>query len=162
MNSSTHFIHYGSSAGALRPRTTHPSGGTVEAAIRAAPLGAWGCEDLDEAAEQAAFSAEATHAHPGRIAGAVTTALAAALAARSRNRPTPTPPTRPPSRTRPCRLLRPSCSKSKSRLNPACPCRPPHDGAGDRQTRPRQASQRGGRHSAAGGAERTIREPMSW
>ncbi|MGV9268287.1 ADP-ribosylglycohydrolase family protein [Kitasatospora sp. NPDC003701] len=59
------------------------------AAMRVAPLGAWFCEDLDEAAEQAAFSAEVTHAHPEGIAGAVAVALAAALAARSRDRPAP-------------------------------------------------------------------------
>ncbi|MEV0410650.1 ADP-ribosylglycohydrolase family protein [Streptomyces sp. NPDC050448] len=62
------------------------------AAMRVAPLGAWFCEDLDEAAEQAAFSAEVTHAHPEGIAGAVAVALAAALAARSRSRPAPDGP----------------------------------------------------------------------
>ncbi|WP_330460902.1 ADP-ribosylglycohydrolase family protein [Streptomyces sp. NBC_00820] len=59
------------------------------AAMRVAPLGAWFCEDLNEVAEQAAFSAEVTHAHPEGIAGAVAVALAAALAARSRNQPAP-------------------------------------------------------------------------
>ncbi|MCX4524625.1 MULTISPECIES: ADP-ribosylglycohydrolase family protein [unclassified Streptomyces] len=59
------------------------------AAMRVAPLGAWFCEDLDEVAEQAVFSAEVTHAHPEGVAGAVAVALAAALAARSRNRPAP-------------------------------------------------------------------------
>ncbi|MEU4115433.1 ADP-ribosylglycohydrolase family protein [Kitasatospora sp. NPDC028055] len=54
------------------------------AAMRAAPLGAWFHADLDEAAEQAALSAEVTHAHPEGIAGAVAVALAAALAARGR------------------------------------------------------------------------------
>lgn len=59
------------------------------AAMRVAPLGAWFHEDLDEVAEQAALSAEVTHAHPEAVAGAVAVALAAALAARSRNRPAP-------------------------------------------------------------------------
>ncbi|MFD5465985.1 ADP-ribosylglycohydrolase family protein [Kitasatospora sp. NPDC127059] len=54
------------------------------AAMRVAPLGAWFAEDLDEAAEQAALSAEVTHAHPEGIAGAVAVAVAAALAARGR------------------------------------------------------------------------------
>ncbi|MFE1318611.1 ADP-ribosylglycohydrolase family protein [Kitasatospora phosalacinea] len=54
------------------------------AAMRVAPLGAWFAEDLDEAAEQARYSAEVTHAHPEGIAGAVAVALAAALAARGR------------------------------------------------------------------------------
>ncbi|MER7461477.1 ADP-ribosylglycohydrolase family protein [Streptomyces sp. NPDC097981] len=62
------------------------------AAMRVAPLGAWFCEDLDEVAEQAAFSAEVTHAHPEGIAGAVAVALAAALAARSRGLPAPDGP----------------------------------------------------------------------
>lgn len=59
------------------------------AAMRVAPLGAWFAADLEEAAEQAALSAEVTHAHPEGIAGAVAVALAAALAARSRSRPAP-------------------------------------------------------------------------
>ncbi|MEV7598986.1 ADP-ribosylglycohydrolase family protein [Kitasatospora sp. NPDC089797] len=54
------------------------------AAMRVAPLGAWFHADLDEAAEQAALSAEVTHAHPEGVAGAVAVALAAALAARGR------------------------------------------------------------------------------
>ncbi|MFF9647306.1 ADP-ribosylglycohydrolase family protein [Kitasatospora aureofaciens] len=54
------------------------------AAMRVAPLGAWFRADLDEAAEQAALSAEVTHAHPEGVAGAVAVALAAALAARGR------------------------------------------------------------------------------
>ncbi|RKT19640.1 ADP-ribosylglycohydrolase [Streptomyces sp. 1114.5] len=54
------------------------------AAMRVAPLGAWFHTDLDEAAEQAALSAEVTHAHPEGVAGAVAVALAAALAARAR------------------------------------------------------------------------------
>jgi ADP-ribosylglycohydrolase len=59
------------------------------AAMRVAPLGAWFCADLDEAAEQATLSAEVTHAHPEGVAGAVAVALAAALAARGRTGPAP-------------------------------------------------------------------------
>ncbi|MFD9126477.1 ADP-ribosylglycohydrolase family protein [Kitasatospora sp. NPDC059571] len=59
------------------------------AAMRVAPLGAWFCEDLDEVAEQAAFSAEVTHTHPEGVAGAVAVAVAAAIAARSRNSAAP-------------------------------------------------------------------------
>ncbi|MEU8921506.1 ADP-ribosylglycohydrolase family protein [Kitasatospora sp. NPDC048545] len=59
------------------------------AAMRVAPLGAWFHTDLDEAAEQAALSAEVTHAHPEGVAGAVAVALAAALAARGRTGPAP-------------------------------------------------------------------------
>ncbi|MFF7458478.1 ADP-ribosylglycohydrolase family protein [Kitasatospora sp. NPDC008115] len=55
------------------------------AAMRVAPLGAWFREDLEEAAEQAALSAEVTHAHPEGVAGAVAVALAAAFAARGRD-----------------------------------------------------------------------------
>ncbi|GJF28018.1 hydrolase [Kitasatospora sp. NE20-6] len=54
------------------------------AAMRVAPLGALLADDLDAVAEQAALSAEATHAHPEATAGAVAVALAAASAARSR------------------------------------------------------------------------------
>ncbi|MEV8097595.1 ADP-ribosylglycohydrolase family protein [Kitasatospora sp. NPDC085879] len=59
------------------------------AAMRVAPLGAWFCADLEEVAEQAAFSAEITHAHPEGVAGAVAVAVAAALAARSRGTAVP-------------------------------------------------------------------------
>ncbi|MFE6691639.1 ADP-ribosylglycohydrolase family protein [Streptomyces sp. NPDC057743] len=52
------------------------------AAMRVAPLGAWFHHDLDRAAEQAARSAEVTHAHPQGVAGAVAVAVAAALAVR--------------------------------------------------------------------------------
>ncbi|MFF4340575.1 ADP-ribosylglycohydrolase family protein [Kitasatospora sp. NPDC001540] len=45
------------------------------AAMRVAPLGAWFADDLDETAEQAAYSAEVTHAHPEGVAGAVAVAL---------------------------------------------------------------------------------------
>lgn len=62
------------------------------AAMRVAPLGAWFAEDLDEAAEQAAFSAEVTHAHPEGVAGAVAVAVAAALATRGRGGPAPSGP----------------------------------------------------------------------
>ncbi|MEV0181883.1 ADP-ribosylglycohydrolase family protein [Streptomyces sp. NPDC050625] len=62
------------------------------AAMRVAPLGAWFCDDLQEVAEQAAFSAEVTHAHPEGVAGAVAVAVASALAARSRNQPAPQGP----------------------------------------------------------------------
>ncbi|WP_051711456.1 ADP-ribosylglycohydrolase family protein [Streptomyces sp. NRRL S-350] len=62
------------------------------AAMRVAPLGAWFHADLDEAAEQAALSAEVTHAHPEGIAGAVAVALAAALAARARSGGAPAGP----------------------------------------------------------------------
>ncbi|NYI04444.1 ADP-ribosylglycohydrolase family protein [Allostreptomyces psammosilenae] len=60
------------------------------AAMRVAPLGAWFRADLERVAEQAARSAEVTHAHPDGVAGAVAVALAAALAAR-RDQPTPRP-----------------------------------------------------------------------
>jgi len=52
------------------------------AAMRAAPVGGFFADDLSQAAEQAALSAEVTHAHPEGIAGAVAVAVAAALAAR--------------------------------------------------------------------------------
>lgn len=52
------------------------------AAMRVAPLGAWFADDLDEAARQAALSAEVTHARPEAVAGAVAVAVAAALASR--------------------------------------------------------------------------------
>ncbi|MFE2977198.1 ADP-ribosylglycohydrolase family protein [Streptomyces sp. NPDC059258] len=52
------------------------------AAMRVAPLGARFHEDLDRVVEQAALSAEVTHAHPDGIAGAVAVAVAAALSAR--------------------------------------------------------------------------------
>lgn len=53
-------------------------------AMRVAPLGAFFADDLDLVAEQAARSAEVTHAHPDGIAGAVAVAVAAALAWRLR------------------------------------------------------------------------------
>lgn len=51
------------------------------AAMRVAPVGAWFADDLDEAARQAALSAEVTHAHPEGVAGAIAVAVAAAIAA---------------------------------------------------------------------------------
>jgi hypothetical protein len=54
--------------------------------MRVAPLGAWFAVDLEEAAWQAARSAEVTHTHPEAVAGAVAVAVAAARAARSRGR----------------------------------------------------------------------------
>lgn len=57
------------------------------AAMRVAPLGAWYAEDLDEAAAQAARSAEITHTHPEAVAGAVAVAVATACAVRARRRP---------------------------------------------------------------------------
>ncbi|MBW3623138.1 MAG: ADP-ribosylglycohydrolase family protein [Armatimonadetes bacterium] len=54
------------------------------AAMRVAPLGAYFADDLDAVAEQAALSAEVTHAHPEGIAGAVAVAVAAAWAIRLR------------------------------------------------------------------------------
>ncbi|MBM7773272.1 ADP-ribosylglycohydrolase [Actinokineospora baliensis] len=51
------------------------------AAMRVAPIGAWFADDLDEAARQAALSAEVTHTHPEAVAGAIAVAVAAALAA---------------------------------------------------------------------------------
>lgn len=54
------------------------------AAMRAAPLGAFFADDLALAGEQAALSAQVTHAHPEGVAGAVAVALAAAQASRLR------------------------------------------------------------------------------
>lgn len=50
-------------------------------AMRVAPLGAWFHTDLSRVVEQAALSAEVTHAHPEGTAGAVAVAVAAALSA---------------------------------------------------------------------------------
>ena len=55
------------------------------AAMRAAPLGAFFADDLVLVAEQAARSAEITHAHPEGVAGAVAVAVAAAIAWRCRD-----------------------------------------------------------------------------
>jgi len=52
------------------------------AAMRVAPLGAYFADELDLVTEQAALSAEVTHAHPEGIIGAIAVALAAAWASR--------------------------------------------------------------------------------
>ena len=52
------------------------------AAMRVAPLGAYFADDVPSVIDQAAASAEVTHAHPEGIAGAVAVALAAAWATR--------------------------------------------------------------------------------
>lgn len=52
------------------------------AAMRVAPLGAYFAADVPRVVNQAAASAEITHAHPDGIAGAVAVALAAAWATR--------------------------------------------------------------------------------
>ena len=57
-------------------------------AMRVAPVGAYFADDLARAAEEAAHSAEVTHAHPEGKAGAIAVAVAAAIAAR------PDPPRR--------------------------------------------------------------------
>ena len=49
-------------------------------AMRVAPLGAYFADDLDRVKQQAALSAEITHAHPEGIAGAIAVAVAAAIA----------------------------------------------------------------------------------
>ena len=50
------------------------------AAMRAAPIGAYFADDLEEAARQAQWSAVITHAHPDGQAGAIAVAIAAAYA----------------------------------------------------------------------------------
>lgn len=50
------------------------------AAMRVAPLGAYFADDVQATAENAARSAEVTHAHPEASAGAIATAVAAAYA----------------------------------------------------------------------------------
>lgn len=47
------------------------------AAMRVPPLGAWYADDVDSTIQQAALSAEVTHAHPEAQVGAIATALAA-------------------------------------------------------------------------------------
>lgn len=54
------------------------------AAMRVAPVGAYFADDLSAVVENAARSAEVTHAHPEAIAGAIATAVAAACACRCR------------------------------------------------------------------------------
>jgi len=53
-------------------------------AMRVAPLGAYFADDLAQAAQEAARSAEVTHAHPEGIAGAVAIAVGAAVAWQTR------------------------------------------------------------------------------
>ena len=50
------------------------------AAMRVAPLGAYFADDLEAAQENAAVSAQPTHAHPEGAAGAIAVAMAAGLA----------------------------------------------------------------------------------
>ncbi|WP_063770963.1 ADP-ribosylglycohydrolase family protein [Streptacidiphilus neutrinimicus] len=57
------------------------------AAMRVAPLGARYPGDPEQAARQAALSAEVTHTHPEAIAGAVAVAVAASRAAHGRTQP---------------------------------------------------------------------------
>ena len=49
-------------------------------AMRAAPIGGFFCDDLNQTAREAELSAEVTHAHPEGKAGAVAVAVAAAIA----------------------------------------------------------------------------------
>ena len=51
------------------------------AAMRAAPIGGYFCDDLQRVAQEAQLSAEVTHAHPEGQAGAIAVAVAAAIAA---------------------------------------------------------------------------------
>ncbi len=62
------------------------------AAMRVAPLGGYFADDLGAAANQAALSAEVTHAHPEGVAGAVAVAVAAAQAWRLRGADPPSGP----------------------------------------------------------------------
>ena len=55
------------------------------AAMRAAPIGAYFFDDVDETVRQARFSAEITHFNEEGIAGAIAVALAAALAVNYKN-----------------------------------------------------------------------------
>lgn len=61
------------------------------AAMRVAPLGAYFAEDPARAVQEAAASAEVTHAHAEGIAGAVAVAVAASLAASARFAGNPPP-----------------------------------------------------------------------
>jgi ADP-ribosylglycohydrolase len=54
------------------------------AAMRVAPIGAYFADNLERAIEQAALSADVTHAHPEASAGAIAVAVAAACAERLR------------------------------------------------------------------------------
>ena len=62
---------------------SHGNGG----AMRAAPLGAYFADDLDQLVDQALLSAQVTHLHPDGQAGAVAVALAAAFACLHRRAP---------------------------------------------------------------------------
>ncbi|WP_110516390.1 ADP-ribosylglycohydrolase family protein [Herpetosiphon llansteffanensis] len=62
-------------------------------AMRVAPIGAFWAADLAHVAQQAAASAEITHAHPEAIAGAIAVAIAAALACQTRETTIPSPST---------------------------------------------------------------------
>jgi ADP-ribosylglycohydrolase len=79
--------------GSWRELASAPVGGRGSwgngAAMRVAPLGAWFADDLEEAAHQAALSAEVTHTHPEGLAGAIAVAVAAAIAASADEPPAP-------------------------------------------------------------------------
>jgi ADP-ribosylglycohydrolase len=55
------------------------------AAMRAAPIGAYFAENLDELIKNAKLSAEVTHSHPEGIAGAIAVALAASVSNQLQN-----------------------------------------------------------------------------
>jgi ADP-ribosylglycohydrolase len=61
------------------------------AAMRVAPLGAYFADDMDAVVQNAALSAEVTHAHKEAVAGAIATAVAAAYATRLRGQTPPGP-----------------------------------------------------------------------
>ena len=52
------------------------------AAMRAAPIGAYFADDIEETVEQTTLASVVTHTHPEAIAGAIAVAVAAALASR--------------------------------------------------------------------------------
>lgn len=60
-------------------------------AMRVAPIGAFWADNLPSVAQQAAASAEITHAHPEAIAGAIGVAIAAALAWQAHQTTVPSP-----------------------------------------------------------------------
>lgn len=55
------------------------------AAMRAAPIGAYFADDLNRVVEQAALSAQVTHAHPEGVAGTIAVAVAAGVAWQQRD-----------------------------------------------------------------------------
>lgn len=59
-------------------------------AMRAAPVGAWFCDDVAKVVKMATASAVVTHGHPEGIAGAVAVALATAVAVARRGEPAET------------------------------------------------------------------------